>query len=246
MSFIAGLEQIAVQLRDLGVTVTDVAIITKVLVSLPSSFENFGPAWDSTPADQKTLSALTQRLVKLEKQINKKKEEDKTDPVSALYAGYPPPPPPPDGSALKQYAFPARDLGPLGGPWNRGRGGRGGYRARGGFGNRGSHHPYAGAGRRGGLHQPSYQSNGGNPAGHQQLQVICHYCGGQGHIRRHCRNLKRDRSYQQNYEPYGGGDQNQSFSYKSSICFAARRYSFLLIITLNFEGNQSVHFSIHS
>ncbi len=59
MNFIAGIEQIAAQLKD-------TQIMAKILVSLPSSLQYFFAAWDSTPQELKTLSSLTKRLVKEE------------------------------------------------------------------------------------------------------------------------------------------------------------------------------------
>ena len=59
MNFIAGIEQIAAQLRDIGAAVDDTQIMAKILVSLPSSLQYFLAAWDSTPQDLKTLSSLT-------------------------------------------------------------------------------------------------------------------------------------------------------------------------------------------
>lgn len=66
MNFIAGIEQIAAQLRDIGAAVDETQIIAKILVSLPSSLQYFLPAWDSTSQELKTLSFLTKRLVKEE------------------------------------------------------------------------------------------------------------------------------------------------------------------------------------
>lgn len=66
INFIAGIEQIAAQLKDIGAAVDDTQIMTKILVSLPSSLQYFLAAWDSTPQELKTLPSLTKRLVKEE------------------------------------------------------------------------------------------------------------------------------------------------------------------------------------
>ncbi|EFX64037.1 hypothetical protein DAPPUDRAFT_334656 [Daphnia pulex] len=51
--------------------------MTQVLMSLPPSLKlNFGVAWDSTPAQEKTLRNLTTRLVKMEKNIKQSEEEN--------------------------------------------------------------------------------------------------------------------------------------------------------------------------
>jgi hypothetical protein len=66
MNFIARIEQIAAQLKDIGAAVDDTQILAKIQVSLPSNFQYFMPAWDSTPQELKTLSSLIKRLVKEE------------------------------------------------------------------------------------------------------------------------------------------------------------------------------------
>jgi len=48
MNFVAGIEQIAAQLRDIGAAVDETQIIAKILVSLPCNLQYFLPAWDST------------------------------------------------------------------------------------------------------------------------------------------------------------------------------------------------------
>lgn len=45
INFIAGIEQIAAQLKDIGAAVDDTQIMTKILVSLPSSLQYFLAAW---------------------------------------------------------------------------------------------------------------------------------------------------------------------------------------------------------
>ena len=78
MEFVTEVEQTVSWLRAIeGIDVTDNQIITQVLMSLPPSLKlNFGVAWDSTPAQEKTLRNLTTRLVKMEKNIKQSEEEN--------------------------------------------------------------------------------------------------------------------------------------------------------------------------
>lgn len=84
MSYITSIEQIAAQLRDLESPVTDVQIIAKIIVSLPKEFRHFQSAWDSVPAEEQTLAALTSRLIKEEK-MAKMFEKTEERPVDAAY-----------------------------------------------------------------------------------------------------------------------------------------------------------------
>jgi len=63
---ISKVENLARQLRDMGETVSDVAIITKILGSLPEKYNAFVTAWDSVERGNKTLNNLRQRLIKEE------------------------------------------------------------------------------------------------------------------------------------------------------------------------------------
>lgn len=78
MEFMTEVEQTVSRLRAIeGIAVTDDQIMTQVLMSLPPSLKlNFGVAWDSTPAQEKTLRNLTTRLVKMEKNIKQSEEEN--------------------------------------------------------------------------------------------------------------------------------------------------------------------------
>jgi hypothetical protein len=81
LEFMTEVEQTVSRLRAIeGIAVncgTDDQIITQVLMSLPPSLKlNFGVAWDSTPAQEKTLRNLTTRLLKMEKNIKQSEEEN--------------------------------------------------------------------------------------------------------------------------------------------------------------------------
>ena len=78
MGFITEVEQVVSRLRSINIVIEDDQIITKILMSLPSSLKlSFGVAWDSAPAAEKTLRKLTTRLVRLEKSIKQQSEEEK-------------------------------------------------------------------------------------------------------------------------------------------------------------------------
>lgn len=82
--FISCLEQLAAQLRDAGATVDEAQITAKILVSLQPSFRSFSLAWESSPQNEKTLLALTKRLVKEEK-TNKLYNSGKVDPLEIAF-----------------------------------------------------------------------------------------------------------------------------------------------------------------
>ena len=66
MKFIAGIEQIASQLKVTGAAVDNIQIISKIIVSLPSDFKYFLTPYDNTLQEIKTPSSFTKRLVKEE------------------------------------------------------------------------------------------------------------------------------------------------------------------------------------
>ncbi len=228
MNFVAGIEQIAAQLKDVGATVDDTQIIAKILVSLPPSLQYFLPAWDSTPQDLKTLSSLTKRLVKEEMNQARNKEKKLVTGESALL-GNPQQSNPDkqqilfDGQGHGQFAYPAGGYPGLRGGFHnqsgqRGRG-RGFYRGRGGHYQRGGYHPYQTENR-----EQTQQAPNTSRGGHQQSTIICFHCGEAGHIKRKCRVWKREMESQRNWNQDNG--QQQSYSYKSSTPFDDRRYIF--------------------
>ena len=66
MSHITEIETMAIQLNDVGAPVTDLQIMTKIICTLPPSYRSFTTAWDSVPANEKTIALLTSRLLKEE------------------------------------------------------------------------------------------------------------------------------------------------------------------------------------
>ena len=70
---ITKVESLARRLKDLGEEPKEMAVITKILCSLPPSYRTLLSAWDSTPAAEQTLANLTARLLK-EQEVDKKME----------------------------------------------------------------------------------------------------------------------------------------------------------------------------
>ncbi|UYV61059.1 hypothetical protein LAZ67_1003272 [Cordylochernes scorpioides] len=63
---ISKVETLAQQMKDLGEPISDVALITKIICSLPDKYKNFITAWDLVSSEEKTLENLTARLLKEE------------------------------------------------------------------------------------------------------------------------------------------------------------------------------------
>ena len=66
ITHISAVESMASQLRDMDVSIDDTDIITKILITLPTSYRHFMSAWDNVPDDKKTVELLTTRLLKEE------------------------------------------------------------------------------------------------------------------------------------------------------------------------------------
>ena len=60
---IANVENLAKKLKNIGEVVSDAAIMTKLIRTLPLNFHNFRQAWLSVSEDRQTLVNLTSRLV---------------------------------------------------------------------------------------------------------------------------------------------------------------------------------------
>lgn len=86
MEFMTEMEQTVSRLRAIdGIVLEDDQIITQILMALPPSLKlNFVVAWDSTPAQEKTLKNLTTRLVKMEKNIKQSEEENSSNALVSM------------------------------------------------------------------------------------------------------------------------------------------------------------------
>ncbi|KAJ8887025.1 hypothetical protein PR048_013239 [Dryococelus australis] len=61
--YISRAENVVKQIRDAGETITEKALVTKILCTLPEKFRNFRQAWLSTDEGKQTLSNLTTRFL---------------------------------------------------------------------------------------------------------------------------------------------------------------------------------------
>ena len=71
LDHITAVENIAMQLKDLGASTGEPEIITKILYTLPHSYGPFIIAWDSLDERKKTVLLLTGRLIKEESRLQK-------------------------------------------------------------------------------------------------------------------------------------------------------------------------------
>lgn len=65
----------AAQLNDLGVNVIDHDIITKIVCSLATCFDNLVSSWNGMQDQEKTLDALRARLVSEERKFTLRKSQ---------------------------------------------------------------------------------------------------------------------------------------------------------------------------
>lgn len=70
----AKVQNIARQLEDIGEKVSDVAVMAKILASLPSKYNSLVTAWDSVDAESQTLNNLQLRLLKEETRLTAEEE----------------------------------------------------------------------------------------------------------------------------------------------------------------------------
>lgn len=75
VQYISRILNLSRQLADLEEKISDVAIISKILGSLPSKYNGFVTAWDSVEVDKQTLATLQERLIKEEKRLSEQNEE---------------------------------------------------------------------------------------------------------------------------------------------------------------------------
>ena len=82
--FISTLQQLAKQLTDLGQTITEQQLISKIICGLPSSFDPLLLAWDNLPAADQSLLALQSRLIKLQSKLRDRAQQVDT-PVDRVF-----------------------------------------------------------------------------------------------------------------------------------------------------------------
>ena len=77
-AFISTLQQLAKQLTDLGQTITEQQLISKIICGLPSSFDPLLLAWDNIPLANKSLLGLQSRLIKLQNKLRDRAQQVET------------------------------------------------------------------------------------------------------------------------------------------------------------------------
>jgi len=70
----AKVQNMARQLEDVGEKISDVAVMAKILASLPSKYNSLITAWDSVEVENQTLNNLQLRLLKEESRLNAEEE----------------------------------------------------------------------------------------------------------------------------------------------------------------------------
>lgn len=73
---IAKIENLAQQIKDCGDDISDTAIVTKILSTLPQTYRNVRQAWLSMDETKQTIKNLTVRLLDEERSMNAMQEED--------------------------------------------------------------------------------------------------------------------------------------------------------------------------
>lgn len=74
-SHIAKVESLVKQLKDVNETISDSAISSKIINSLPSKYNSFRTAWDSVAFADQTMANLTARLLKEETRMSQSDDE---------------------------------------------------------------------------------------------------------------------------------------------------------------------------
>lgn len=82
-TFISKLQSVVQQMKDLGETISDNIVVTKVLMSLPQEFSHFASAWESTAENLQTIENLTSRLVMEEARIGNKYQSEVSEALMA-------------------------------------------------------------------------------------------------------------------------------------------------------------------
>lgn len=107
MEFMTEVEQtVSRQSKELLLqTIRSSLLKSSVPTFLPLNLKlNFGVAWDSTPAQEKTLSNLTSRLVKMEKSIKQSEEKNSSNALMSIRVTNSK-----NSEVSEEQAFPVRD-----------------------------------------------------------------------------------------------------------------------------------------
>ncbi|KAG7200027.1 hypothetical protein KM043_004794 [Ampulex compressa] len=82
VQYVAKVQNMAMKLIDLGEKVLSVAIMTKIIASLPSKFNALKTAWDSVDVADQTVDNLVERLIKEELRLTA--DEEMTNALAAM------------------------------------------------------------------------------------------------------------------------------------------------------------------
>lgn len=82
-SYFSKLDEIVKQLNDLGETISNSMLMTKILMTLPTNYNHFHSAWESTNENERTIENLRTRLMVEE---NRVMMQDKDGDSEALFA----------------------------------------------------------------------------------------------------------------------------------------------------------------
>ncbi|XP_071571281.1 uncharacterized protein [Temnothorax nylanderi] len=75
-TYITELKNLAFKLESPGEEINDTMIMSKILTALPENYRFFTRAWESTPAEERTVENLTARLLAEEARNRSDKEEE--------------------------------------------------------------------------------------------------------------------------------------------------------------------------
>lgn len=85
-TFISKLQAVVKQMSDLGETISDSMVMTKILSALPEELNHFPSAWESTAENLQTIDNLTARLVMEEARVERKQESEAHEVSEAFVA----------------------------------------------------------------------------------------------------------------------------------------------------------------
>ncbi|XP_063832148.1 uncharacterized protein LOC135081358 [Ostrinia nubilalis] len=75
--FLSNVEEIVTRLKTMKEEISEKMVVTKIIMSLPSSYKHFVSAWESVPESEQTISNLSARLL-VEEESCKVEEEEVT------------------------------------------------------------------------------------------------------------------------------------------------------------------------
>lgn len=85
--FLGRFESLLSKLKNLNAEVSQTMAITKITLSLPSQFQHFVSAWESVPAEKRTMDELTARLLIEEQRATSKHGEEESSALVLKSAG---------------------------------------------------------------------------------------------------------------------------------------------------------------